>query len=96
VLAIAGGAVGAVFVTVYVLVDELTPPGSGTRTFAWLAAANNAGIAAGAAGAGALISSDTASAGMWLAVGCAFAGAGVGSIAGTTTRDRNPSNSAAV
>ena len=82
VLVIAGGAVGALFVTVYVLVDELTPPGTGTRTFAWLAAANNGGIAAGAAGAGALISGAPEAAGLWLAVGCALAGVGLATLAG--------------
>lgn len=82
VLVAAGGAVGALFVTVYVLVDELTPPGSGTRTFAWLAAANNAGIAVGAAAAGALIAGYTDAAGLWLAVGCALAGVGLASAAG--------------
>jgi hypothetical protein len=84
VLVIAGGAVGALFVTVYVLVDELTPPGTGTSTFAWLAAANNAGVAAGAAGAGALIGGSSGGAGLWLAVGCALAGVGLAGIAGAT------------
>jgi hypothetical protein len=83
-LVIAGGAVGALFVTVYLLVDELTPPGTGTRSFAWLAAANNAGIALGAVAAGALIAAHTDAAGLWLAVGCALAGVGVVSLAGAT------------
>lgn len=81
-LAIAGAAVGTLFVTVYVLVDELTPAGSGTRSFAWLAAANNAGIAVGAATAGALISGHTEASGMWLAAACALLGVGVASVAG--------------
>ena len=38
----------------YVLADRLAPPGSGTRTFAWLVTANNGGLALGAAAAGAL------------------------------------------
>ncbi len=46
-LLIPGAAVGALFATLYVLVDHLTPVGSGTRIFAWLVTANNAGIAAG-------------------------------------------------
>jgi MFS family permease len=85
-LVIAGGAVGALFVTVYVLVDELTPAGSGTRTFAWLAAANNAGIAAGAAASGALISGYTDAAGLWLAAGWAVAGALLAAVAGVMRR----------
>jgi MFS family permease len=84
-LVIAGGAVGALFVTVYVLVDELTPQGEATRTFAWLAAANNAGIAAGAAASGALISGLTDAAGLWLAAGCGLAGATLAAVA-TATR----------
>ncbi len=81
-LVAAGGALGALFVTVYVLVDELTPPGAGTRSFAWLAAANNAGIAAGAGAAGAVIAGHTEAAGLWLAVFCALAGVGLASVAG--------------
>jgi len=81
-LVVAGGAVGAFFVTVYVLVDELTPPGAGTRTFAWLAAANNAGIAAGAAAAGSLIAANTVSTGLWLAVAFAVAGVALIALAG--------------
>jgi MFS family permease len=82
VLVPAGMAVGALFVTVYLLVDALSPPGAGTRTFAWLVAANNGGIAAGAAGAGALIAAHTETTGMWLAVGCALAGMALAVIAG--------------
>jgi MFS family permease len=78
----AGMAVGALFVTVYLLVDALTPPGAGTRAFAWLVAANNGGIAAGAAGAGALIAAHTEATGMWLAVACALAGVAVALIMG--------------
>jgi predicted MFS family arabinose efflux permease len=81
VLAGAGLALGALFVTLYLLVDELAPAGAGTRTFAWLAAANNAGIAAGAAGAGELISQHPDPAGLWLAAGCALAGVALAAVA---------------
>jgi hypothetical protein len=81
VLAGAGLALGALFVTLYLLVDELAPAGAGTRTFAWLAAANNAGIAAGAAGAGELISQRPDPAGLWLAAGCALAGVALAAVA---------------
>jgi MFS family permease len=70
----AGMAVGALFVTVYVLVDELAPAGTRTRAFAWLVAANNGGIAVGAAGAGALIAAHGEPSGLWLAATCAAAG----------------------
>jgi predicted MFS family arabinose efflux permease len=70
----AGMALGALFVTVYVLVAELAPAGARTRAFAWLVAANNGGVAVGAAGAGALIAAHTDSTGLWLAAGCALAG----------------------
>ena len=48
-------ALGALFVTVYLLVDAMTPPGAGTRTFAWLVTANNGGIALGAVVGGEVI-----------------------------------------
>src|SRR4051794_35146344 len=54
VLVAVGMALGAQFVTVYPLVDELTPAGAATRSFAWLVTANNAGIGIGAALAGQL------------------------------------------
>jgi MFS family permease len=77
----AGAALGALFVTLYLLVDELAPPGAGTRTFAWLGAANNAGIAVGAAAAGALMDRHSHPAGLWLAVGCAAAGVALATVA---------------
>src|SRR6185436_10779205 len=45
----AGMALGALFVTVYLVVEALTPAGAGTRAFAWLVTMNNGGIALGAA-----------------------------------------------
>jgi MFS family permease len=69
-----GMALGALFVTVYLLVDELTPPGAGTRAFAWLVTANNGGIAFGAAVAGEVISGRGGAAGLWIATFCALAG----------------------
>jgi MFS family permease len=80
-LLVAGAAVGALFVTLYVLVDELTPPGAATRTFAWLVTANNGGLALGAAGAGALIAAKGGAAGLWLGFACALVGVGVAGIA---------------
>jgi hypothetical protein len=58
-------------VTLYPLVDELAPPGTATRSFAWLVTANNGGIGIGAAIAGEL---HGGAAGLWLAAGCALAG----------------------
>jgi hypothetical protein len=60
---------GALFVTVYLLADELTPAGAGTRVFAWVVTANNGGVALGAALAGELHGGGT---GLWLASGCAL------------------------
>ena len=53
-LLVPGAAIGALFTTLYLLVDRLAPAGSGTQTFAWLVTANNGGLAVGAAVAGAL------------------------------------------
>ncbi len=73
-LLVPGAMLGALFATAYVLADQLAPPGSGTRTFAWLVTANNGGLAAGAAVAGALSDTSTASAGLWFGAACALAG----------------------
>jgi MFS family permease len=76
-LVVAGAAVGALFVTVYLLVDELTPPGAATRTFAWLGAANNAGIAMGAALAGVAIDERGAASALWIGAAAAVLGIGI-------------------
>jgi predicted MFS family arabinose efflux permease len=73
-LVLPGAALGALFTTLYVVVDRHAPPGSGTRTFAWLVTANNGGLAAGAAIAGALSEAPGPSAGLWFAAACALAG----------------------
>jgi MFS family permease len=73
-LLVPGVILGALFATAYLLADRMAPPGSGTRTFAWLVTANNGGLALGAAGAGALVEGSGASAGLWLGAACAFAG----------------------
>jgi hypothetical protein len=78
-------ALGALFVTLYLLVDELTPAGAGTRTFAWLVTANNGGLALGAGVAGALIASRGSAAGLWLSVGCALLGVAVAAVARVTS-----------
>ena len=49
-LLVPGAMLGALFATAYVLADQLAPPGSGTRTFAWLVTANNGGLAVGRSG----------------------------------------------
>ena len=59
--------------TLYLLVDELTPPGAGTRAFGWLVTANNGGLALGAAVAGEVVRAHGGAAGLWLAAGCAAA-----------------------
>ena len=66
-LLLPGAALGALFATLYLLVDRLAPAGSGTRTFAWLVTANNGGIALGAAVGGALAKRPGAAAGLWFA-----------------------------
>jgi MFS family permease len=82
VLVLAGMALGALFVTIYLLVDELTPPGAGTRAFAWLVTANNGGMAFGAAVAGEVIGGRGGMAGLWTATFCALAGVVVVVVAG--------------
>ena len=67
-------ALGTLFLTLYLLVDELTPAGAATRTFAWLVTANNGGLALGAAVAGELIGRHGGAAGLWVAAACAAAG----------------------
>jgi MFS family permease len=73
-LLVPGAMLGALFATAYLLADRLAPAGSGTRTFAWLVTANNGGLAVGAAVAGALSESSSASAGLWFGAACALAG----------------------
>jgi hypothetical protein len=73
-LILPGAALGALFATLYLLADRLAPTGSGTRTFAWLVTANNAGLALGAAVAGALAEDSGADAGLWFGAACALAG----------------------
>ncbi len=73
-LVLPGAALGALFTTLYVLVDRLSPEGAGTRTFAWLVTANNGGLAAGAAVAGPLTEGGGPNAGLWFAAACAVAG----------------------
>ena len=74
-LILPGAVLGALLASVYVLADQLAPPGSATRTFAWLVTANNGGLALGAAATGALTDHSGADAGLWL--GAAFALAAV-------------------
>jgi len=73
-LVLPGAALGALFTTLYVLVDRLSPEGAGTRTFAWLVTANNGGLAAGAAVAGPLTEGHGPNVGLWFAAACAVAG----------------------
>jgi predicted MFS family arabinose efflux permease len=72
VLVLPGLALGALFATLYVLVDQLAPEGSGTRTFAWLVTANNGGLALGAAIAGTLTERSGPAWGLWFAAVCAL------------------------
>jgi len=72
-LVVPGAVLGALFASVYVLADQLAPPGSATRTFAWLETANNGGLALGAAAAGALTDHSGADAGLWFGAACALA-----------------------
>jgi len=74
-LLIPGATLGVLFTTVYLLIDSLSPEGTGTQTFAWLVTANNGGIGVGAGVAGALSEASGAAAGLWFAAVCALAGA---------------------
>ena len=76
VLVVPGLALGALFASLYLLVGQLAPTGSGTRTFAWLVTVNNGGLALGAAAAGALSEASGPGAGLWLAAAFALAGIG--------------------
>jgi MFS family permease len=92
-LIVPGIALGALFATLYLLADRLAPTGSGTRTFAWLVTANNAGLAFGAAVAGALAQSSGADAGLWFGAICALAGLFPAAAAATMSareRERTP------
>ncbi|WP_157592444.1 hypothetical protein [Solirubrobacter soli] len=73
-LLVPGALLGALFATAYLLANQLTPAGSGTRTFAWLVTANNGGLAFGAAVAGALSEESGAAAGLWFGAACALGG----------------------
>ncbi len=85
VLVIAGMALGALFVTLYLLVDELTPRGAATRTFAWLVTANNGGLAFGAALAGVVIAARDSAAALWIGVACALVGMAISIAAGAAS-----------
>jgi predicted MFS family arabinose efflux permease len=85
VLVVAGMALGALFVTLYMLVDELTPRGAATRTFAWLVTANNGGLAFGAALAGVVIAARDSSAALWIGVAFALVGMAISIAAGAAS-----------
>jgi hypothetical protein len=82
VLVVAGMSLGALFVTLYMLVDELTPRGAATRTFAWLVTANNGGLAFGAALAGVVIAARGSAAALWIGVAFALVGMAISIAAG--------------
>ncbi len=73
-LVVPGAVLGALFMSLYMLVDRLAPEGSGTRTFAWLVTANNGGLAIGAAVAGAVSESAGPEFGLWFGAACALCG----------------------
>jgi predicted MFS family arabinose efflux permease len=85
VLVVAGMALGALFVTLYLLVDELTPRGAATRTFAWLVTANNGGLAFGAALAGIVIAARDSAAALWFGVAFALVGMAISIAAGAAS-----------
>jgi predicted MFS family arabinose efflux permease len=85
VLVVAGMALGALFVTLYMLVDELTPRGAATRTFAWLITANNGGLAFGAALAGIVIAARDSAAALWFGVAFALVGTAISIAAGAAS-----------
>jgi MFS family permease len=73
-LVVPGAVLGALFMSLYMLVDRLAPEGSGTRTFAWLVTANNGGLAIGAAIAGAVSERAGPEFGLWFGAACALGG----------------------
>ncbi len=73
-LVVPGAVLGALFMSLYMLVDRLAPEGSGTRTFAWLVTANNGGLAIGAAVAGAVSEGAGPEFGLWFGAACALGG----------------------
>src|SRR5262249_45961422 len=73
-LLVAAAPLGALFVMLYMLVDQLTPSGAGPRSFAWVVTANNGGLAFGAAAGGAAIAAAEGTTGLWLAAACALLG----------------------
>jgi len=85
ILVVAGMALGALFVTLYMLVDELTPRGAATRTFAWLVTANNGGLAFGTALAGVVIAARDSSAALWIGVAFALVGMAISIAAGAAS-----------
>jgi predicted MFS family arabinose efflux permease len=74
VLVAVGTGLGTLFVTLYLLVDELAPAGARTRAFGWLVAANNGGMGVGGAVAGQLIPGHGGATGLWIAAVCALIG----------------------
>jgi Major Facilitator Superfamily len=84
-LVVAGMALGALFVTLYMLVDELTPRGAATRTFAWLVTANNGGLAFGAALAGVVIAARDSASALWIGVAFALVGMAISIAAGAAS-----------
>lgn len=88
-LLVPGAALGALFASLYLLVDRLAPEGSGTRTFAWLVTANNGGLAIGAAVAGALSSGAGPEFGVWFGAVCALGGV-IPAIAAVVVSAREP------
>jgi MFS family permease len=85
-LMLPGAALGILFVTAYVAIGGLAPPGSGTRSFAWLVTANNGGFALGAAIAATLVDNSPQAA-LWLAAAATLPG---GVLAGVAAARRQP------
>jgi MFS family permease len=81
-LALPGAVLGIIFVTAYVAIEALAPARAATRTFAWLVTANNAGLALGAALAGALADRSPHAA-LWPAAAAPLAGAVLAAAAAT-------------
>jgi predicted MFS family arabinose efflux permease len=79
-LTLPGAVLGILFVTAYVAIDGLAPPGAGTRSFAWLVTANNGGFALGAASAGALVDHSPQAA-LWLAAAAALPAGALAAVA---------------
>jgi MFS family permease len=92
-LPVPGAVLGILFVTAYVALGRMAPRGAATRAFAWLVTANNAGLALGAAIAGA-VADNAPHAALWVAAIAAVPGTVLAAAAATRERALQPASQA--